>query len=127
VIEISVVPEVVEAGEAAQARVRWTPLGGGDPARSLLITVGWHTEGRGDRDALTIEECVIRAGSAVAGKPLQGACDFVVPANGPVSYDGRLLRVLWEVAARVDVRGARDEVERAPFRVVARGSRHDGG
>jgi hypothetical protein len=40
---------------------------------------------------------------------LNAAFSLLVPATSPVSYDGTLMRVMYEIEARVDLKFARDE------------------
>jgi hypothetical protein len=118
VIEVTVAPDPVPVGGRATARVAWTAVDVA-AARGVLMTAGWRTEGRGDEDGEVVEEIVVVPGPG--GSPPAGATlTFTVPADGPVSYDGRLLRIRWEIAVHVDVARGRDRVHTHPFRVVPR-------
>lgn len=91
--------------------------------RAVLVQVGWRTEGRGERNAGVVSEQqvdVIREG---AGTWVRQSVPFAIPAEGPISYDGVLMRIIWELAVRVDIAGGRDIEERTAFRVVVRGQR----
>ena len=46
--------------------------------------------------------------------------DFTIPLTGPLSYDGKLFRVVWEVVGRADLPFAIDEVETKAFTVMPR-------
>ncbi|MBJ7900079.1 MAG: hypothetical protein GC158_09200 [Cyanobacteria bacterium RI_101] len=87
--------------------------------KKARLMVGWRTEGRGDVDKATIYEQEILADSLTAF-----TCQ--IPLTGPYSYDGQLLRIIWEVTA--EVAGAfnlRKTHQTQVFRVVS--SREGGG
>ena len=46
---------------------------------------------------------------------------LAVPSNGPISYDGRLIRVLWRIEARVDVKLAMDRTTEIPVLIIPSG------
>ncbi|MFH1763900.1 MAG: hypothetical protein ABIF09_06890 [Gemmatimonadota bacterium] len=78
--------EVLEDVEFREAQVRFT----------------WHTEGKGNR--VTGEggtETLARGGKWLAGETHDFS--FEIPAPfGPLSYGGKILRVLWALEARLD-------------------------
>lgn len=74
--------------------------------RSVTVTVGWHTEGRGDRDEHAVWESQVHEGEIPAG-----AIEFPFRTElpgGPMSYAGHYVNVLWEVTARIDLAWKRD-------------------
>ena len=80
--------------------------------RAIEVVCRWRIEGRGR----SREEVVGRAESQAMTVPF----DFEIPKEGPLTYDGKLLRIIWEVAANADLPMARDESDVAAFTVVAR-------
>jgi hypothetical protein len=100
--------------EYAAYRVLGEPLSGkvriaaDEPAtcRAVTVSLGWHTEGRGDRDEQTVWETRLHEGEIPAGE-----MEFPFRAElprGPMSYAGHYVNVLWEVAARIDLAWKRD-------------------
>jgi len=87
-------------------------------ARAVRLTLSYHTEGRGDEDSRSAPG--LEFALEVHGG-LQTRFELAVPGNSPISYDGRLLRVLWTLEARVDLKLARDPKIEASVVVVPRG------
>lgn len=114
-IRIQMANEQVEVGAAVKGQVTWSPDGDAKP-RGLRVTLVWRTEGKGNKKEGTCdaaERTDIAPGSTVT-LPFE----FQVPIEGPVSYDGKLMRIIWEIVARVDLPFARDEMEKREIRVV---------
>jgi hypothetical protein len=44
---------------------------------------------------------------------------MMIPHGGPVSFEGSLITIVWQLKVRIDQRGF-DEFAQAPFRVEAR-------
>lgn len=87
-------------------------------ARAVRLVLRYRTEGRGDTDKRDVSNLEFQL-EAHGG--LSTTFALSVPPDGPVSYDGRMLRVLYEIEARVDVKLARDpKIERAVL-VVPKG------
>ncbi len=74
--------------------------------RSVRVTLKYETEGRGNRDRGEVTKNDLHADR-------QGYQQFKlkVPKNGPVSFDGNLLSVFWEVELRLDLKGRPDPRE----------------
>ena len=97
--------EFAEPGGRITGRVELPGLEGTDPTveriREVRIMLRYRTEGRGDTDSWEGPAVSFPVG-------VDGAltADFTldVPSDAPVSYDGNLLRLLWEVEARTDLR-----------------------
>ena len=87
-------------------------------ARSVRLVLRVYTEGRGDTD---------RQDLSTANFDLQPhgglTADFslAVPQGSPVSYDGTLMRIMYEIEARVDLKLARDEKYARQVLVVPEG------
>jgi len=84
-------------------------------ARAVRLVLRYRTEGRGDTDRQDVSNLELEL-EPHGG--LNTAFSLPVPPNGPVSYDGRMLRVLYEIEARVDVKLARDPKIERPVLVV---------
>lgn len=67
--------------------------------------MGWRTEGRRDPDRREIAHAEFLDDS-VPGAEI--VVDFSIPAEGPVFYNGKVLRIIWEV--RVTPPGTRPEL-----------------
>lgn len=89
----------------------------------IELSVLWHTEGKGDEDLQVhhferfIDHQIQRLG--VSGEhPLQCALPLT-----PLSYHGRLIRVMWCIRLRLFTAGGREIVAEHPFHLVAAGAR----
>ena len=108
-IRVALSEQKVRNGEHVKGSVTFE---GTKTPRAIEVVCRWRIEGRGR----SREEVVGRAESQAMTVPF----DFEIPKEGPLTYDGKLLRVIWEVAANADLPMARDESDVATFTVVAR-------
>jgi hypothetical protein len=115
-IAIEVDQQSVAAGEFMTGHVRW---GSDDDrrARQILVGLEWHTDGAGNR------ACGVSRAMRFVPKPSDRAAAFpfrlMVPHEGPVSFEGELITVGWNVKVRVDQMGL-DEFAEKPFSVALR-------
>jgi hypothetical protein len=73
----------------------------------LLVRVGWHTEGRGDRDAQTVAEIELFRGTLQAHVPASYDFAFQLP-SAPWSYAGHYISIIWTIEANIDLSMAFD-------------------
>jgi len=109
-IRIELEKDRVRNGERVTGRAVWSARG--EPAQVMEVVCGWRIEGRVERRESIIgrvEADVSRRSEVVL------SFDFEIPLAGPLSYDGKLFRIAWEVDA-----GAGRDVEAKPFTVVPR-------
>ncbi len=113
---------VVECGDRFTGRVSRDADADGvaskSRARSVRLVLRYRTEGRGDTDASDVSN--LEFGLEAHGG-LNSPFTLSVPASGPVSYDGRTMRVIYEIEARVDIKLARDPKIERPVLVVPQG------
>ena len=103
------------------ARVCGTFVWRGDAKalRALTVIVGWRTQGRGEIDWRVVRRAR-RKVEAGAGSAIALRFELEIPAEGPISYEGNLFAVVWEVAVLADIAWGRDPFEAVAFRVVPR-------
>ena len=70
--------------------------------RQVVLSVGWHTEGRGDSNAMSMHEDIIPVTEISPEIPLQHQFDVVLPYE-PWSYAGTLIRIVWTIHVKVDI------------------------
>ena len=70
--------------------------------RQIVLTVGWHTEGRGDINQMTIHEERLPTTAISPDTPVLHHFDVVLPPE-PWSYVGTLIRIVWQVHVKVDI------------------------
>ena len=109
-IRLELSQETVRTGEQVAGNASWSSSGGKEPRRFQVIC-RWRIEGKGRRK----EEVIDRAGGGN-----QVAFNFEIPLSGPLSYDGKLFRIVWEIVANAYIPFARDEKEVKSFLVRAR-------
>lgn len=112
-IHIYLDSDTLEVGEKLSGSCLWTPTSE-EGKKNLNLTIGWRTEGRGDVDKETIYEIEIPASART-----YFSCQ--IPITGPVSYDGNLLRIIWEiVVTKSKFLGFKDTLKSQFFQVVPR-------
>lgn len=83
--------------------------------RRVILRVKWYTEGKGDRDEGIHWEEVVHQG------PLQGGEAFsfqVQLPQGPLSYYGHLIKIVWAVELQLDLAWRRDPKFEHRFQLV---------
>lgn len=94
-----------------------------DKLSAIEISVLWYSEGKGDMDLCVhhfrrLEEDQIRR----SGLADEQSLECLLPAT-PLSYHGRLIRILWCVRLRLFLNDGREIVRDQPFYLVAPRSR----
>ncbi len=100
-----------QVGSTLTGSCLWTP---DKPSNQKLLrlTIGWRTEGRGDVEQQTLYHTEIRPSERTHFK-----CN--IPFSAPVSYDGQLLRIIWEIAVtRIKFLGLRHVIQSQEIRVI---------
>jgi hypothetical protein len=93
----------------------------GAASRASVAWLVWRMEHVGflAGDGRTFEDCVVVARQPLDRAPGANAFEFRIPDQGPVSYDGKLFRLVWEVVVGGQS-PAPEPVACAAFRVVPR-------
>ncbi len=97
-------PQLDDGQEAGKHRIQ-----------GVRLELGFTTEGRGDTDSAMVHHQEF---------PVDGwgrlAVHFQVPvpSGGPISYDGRLIRLRWELTATVMIKRAIDRRLEVPVLVI---------
>ena len=126
-LQIGLTTDIVEIGAQVTGHIQRWPSDGDDNSKkvgkveAIRVKVRWRTEGRGDRDWETVGEVNIPASDFGQAK---GSFAIPIPYDAPISYDGNLIRVLWEVEARTDRKYAVDPKFVLPLLVVPQNGGH---
>ncbi len=83
--------------------------------RRVILRVKWYTEGRGDRDEGIHWEEVVHQGPLVGGEEFP--FEVQLP-EGPLSYSGRLIKIIWAVEVHFDIAWRKDPKFEQRFRLV---------
>ena len=87
-------------------------------ARGVRLVLRVYTEGRGTVDKRDVSTAQFDLESHGG---LNASFSLAVPATSPISYDGALMRVKYEIEARVDLKLARDDKYTRQVLVVPEG------
>lgn len=117
-IDIHLDHDAVTLGSTVRGRVSWTASKDVSP-RKIQVFLRWHTEGRGSTAKDTLVTGTHECGPVSAGEEVSFPFEFSIPEDVPVSFDGRLIRMIWEIGVQVDLPWAFDEKSAAVFRVAA--------
>ncbi len=103
---------VLEVGQTLSGHCTWN---GEKTPKEVTLKVGWRTEGRGTVDSETIYTNAFSGTNSFS-------FSSKLPGLGPVSYDGEILRVIWEVTTEIKFPGLfnRPEKTSCQFRVMPR-------
>ena len=113
-IRIDLAANGVKNGERMKGSVTWRAEGSKTP-RAIEVVCRWRTTGKAKHQEV-LDRVEVAAPAAETVIPF----DFAIPLYGPLSYTGKLLQIVWEVAVNVDLPMARDEHEVKSFDVLAR-------
>ncbi len=105
---------VTECGEVLAGTATWGPLA--QVPRRLVVRLCWVAEGQGDTHRRHLAQ-VAFDGSPSGSEPFE----LAVPPEGPITYDGNLFKVRWEVELRLDRRLRADPSVAVPVTVLPRG------
>jgi len=84
--------------------------------RAVTLSVGWHTEGRGDRDEAFVFEQRVHEGELSSG---EHRFPFAAKlSDGPMSYAGHYMNIIWQVKAQIDLAWKRDPMAEKKFYAV---------
>jgi hypothetical protein len=112
----------VEPGGQVTGRVELPGAEGVNPTvdriREVRVLLRFRTEGRGDKDSW---EGPAQSFPVGVDGALTGYFTLDVADDSPISYDGGLLRLIWEVEARTDLRLRIDKKATATVVVVPAG------
>ncbi|GGA30113.1 hypothetical protein [Okeania sp. KiyG1] len=115
-ITIELQDDVIEVGKQLSGKFSWA---GNITPHEINLKVGWRTEGRGNVDTKTVY-----SNSFVGTTHSTFSCK--IPALGPVSYDGEIIRVIWEVIIATKFSRKLNSKEKGKkvklFRVIPRGA-----
>ncbi len=83
--------------------------------RGVRLQLHYRTEGRGTPFTEISDEGEYKADEF--GR-INTTFELRVPRDGPISYDGSLIRVIWEIEVRVDIKRGFDTKDEIPVLVL---------
>jgi hypothetical protein len=94
-ISIQLKQNQVSPGQILQGDCYWQTNSDKD-FQAATLTIGWRTEGRGNVDKDQFSKKIKLA--SLVSVPFE----YEIPLNAPLSYDGQLIRIIWEVVVELD-------------------------
>jgi len=94
-ITIKLKQDQISPGQILQGECSWQTNSDKD-FQNATLTLGWRTEGRGNVDQEKFSQ-KIKLASLV---PVPFEC--AIPPKAPLSYDGELIRIIWEIEVSFD-------------------------
>lgn len=108
----------VAAGSFLSGDVTWRPDEDDDPApREIVVSAEWDIEGSGYPTSGRARST--RFTPAGDGREFKFPFRLLIPYDGPISFEGELMKVVWTLNVRADKRGL-DERTEVEFRVEPR-------
>ena len=109
-IHIDLTADSLNNGEELRGQAHWQSAG--KEPRNILIRCRWRIEGKGCAHEHIVDEYVEHE----IGTRTEMAIPFhfKIPLEGPLSYEGKLFHIVWEIVVRV-----------GPFAFVAPWSSHE--
>lgn len=96
-IEIQLDRDTFKLGETVKGQAIWN-FPKGKKYKAGCVQLLWRTEGRGSIDQELVQTISLTI-DPDAVLPQVFPFAFLIPPMSPISYDGQLLRILWQVLA----------------------------
>ncbi len=109
--------ETVMAGDRLSGKLSYLTS---TPPKQVTVELLWRTEGRGTRDRQVIDTYSIDPQQLTLGLAIPFTVQ--VPYEGPITYNGSLFRIIWEIKATVVLPGmlAKKEKQTQPVSITCR-------
>lgn len=114
--------EDLEVGETLHGVMTWVPEKDGS-VKGITMSFGWRTEGRGDTTSGRVSTTALAGGPVKAGQAVRCPFALPVPVLAPPTYDGNILRIIWELNIAIDIPWATDARTSVPVLVLSYGTR----
>jgi len=88
--------------------------------KHLWVSLGWHTEGRGNPDRKKVAEADVFHGTLSPGIPSSYDFQFTLPRE-PWSYLSHYISIVWDITVNVDVPWAINPHHTQQFVLAPRG------
>jgi len=114
-IRIELEKDSVLNGESVRGRAEW--VSGGKEPRKIEVVCRWRIAGKGNRHKELVDTKVEE--NIASRNQISIPFDFQLPLS-PLSYEGELFSIIWEIVATADLPFAFDEEESKTFTVRPR-------
>ena len=79
----------------------WQPDNPDKEPKSAQVAIAWFTEGRGTRDYKTVASQSIEPERLLKFRQRPFEFQLAVPYDAPLTYNGHMFRLIWEVEVRI--------------------------
>lgn len=120
-IDVHLSSTAIAAGETLSGTLTWNAPNAKVPKKAT-ISIGWVTEGRGTRDRRTVQEVALDPNQLASSQGVPIPFSLQIPPEGPITYNGSLIRIIWEMKVLIDLPGlfARDDKQSWQVEVLPR-------
>ncbi len=119
IIDLRLETPVVEAGGEVKGQIYFLDEDAKlDRCKQLQVHCRARVHGSGNSEEIGAGDKLVRDGPIQV--PLRLPFSFRIPVEGPVSFQGRHVKIDWEIEVRLDVPWAIDPRATVPFSVVPR-------
>ncbi|MBE9140278.1 hypothetical protein IQ254_24275 [Nodosilinea sp. LEGE 07088] len=120
-IDVSFTQTQLMVGSPLSGTVNWQWTNDPRPEK-LRISMYWYTTGRGTLNREVAQSLVVNAEQFSHRDHTSIPFSLLIPHQGPVSYDGFLFRLIWELGIYTHTAGfwARNNEHTWPFTVIPR-------
>ena len=120
-IDVRLAQTKVTAGDTLKGTLIWHAPNSKVPKKAS-ISIRWYTEGRGMRNNQTVQEFFFDPNQLISSQRLGTPFSLDIPYDAPITYNGFLIRVIWELEVLIDMPGlfTRGEKQKCQFQVTPR-------
>jgi hypothetical protein len=86
--------------------------------KKVVVSCGWKTEGRGNEDKYHYSQQDFMPSDIDVTQPFSSEFALPIPQEGPCSYEGFLLRVVWHIELQIVIPWAKDLKKSHTFTVL---------
>ncbi|MEO0539144.1 MAG: hypothetical protein AAF215_35485 [Cyanobacteria bacterium P01_A01_bin.123] len=121
-IELHLDKTAIAVGDILSGTLVWKGVQSQNKPKKGTLTARWRTEGRGTRDRQIIQELPLDPEALISSQGLSLPFSIQIPYDGPITYNGALIRILWELEAVIEMPGlfAKKDKQTWPIQVICR-------
>lgn len=114
-VEIQLDQTTLRLGEKVSGYFIWQPKDPDRLPKKAEVSIFWKTEGRGKGDRQVVASQALDPNMVLNMQRRQYAFALDLPEDAPITYDGFLFRLMWEVEVRIDFPGLFSGADREAF------------
>lgn len=120
-IDIRLPQTNIVVGETLEGTLIWHRSNSKVPKKAT-ISIRWYTKGRGTRNTQTVQEFFIDPNQLISSQGVPIPFSLHIPYDAPITYNGFLIQVIWELKAFIEMPGllTRGEKQKCQFQVTPR-------